>query len=118
MGKFALAMVLLLLCIPSAARLSRHTNSGQGWNLPGWIVRVCHGSPVSRGTQRRNRKQYEEPLNALLEQQSAGDHAPAGAPQAMPAEAAFTPPHFVVPGILENHGGPAGDPAFLCIFLI
>src|SRR5690242_17802484 len=113
-GKLGLVILLLALCAPAAARLSKHSGTGRAFRLPEWLMNVCH----HRGTQRRNRQHPTELLNAVVEQESRGDSQcivsrpqPAVAKAVVNSERSFLL-ISVVPASLIT------DPAFRCTFLI
>lgn len=115
-GKIGLAILLLALCVPAAARLSRRAGlAGQPFNLPGWLLRVCHHGSVPRGTQRRSPQAPAEPVNALRAQDKSDSSS------AVPL-AGMIIERAALPGLRLLITG--GDPpclslrAFLCTFLI
>jgi len=117
-GKLGLVILLLALCAPAAARLSKHSGTGRAFRLPEWLMNVCHHPAGSRGTQRRYRQHPTELLNAVVEQESRGDSQcivsrpqPAVAKAVVNSERSFLL-ISVVPASLIT------DPAFRCTFLI
>ena len=118
-GKIGLVILVLVLCAPAAARLSRHSGTRQAFSLPEWLINVCHHRPGQRGTQRRNRQHPTEPLNAVLEQESRrGFHGNVLRLQVFIPEPVTGLPAFIVPTISIVQAIPVFDLAFLCIFLI
>src|SRR5689334_16512944 len=116
-GKLGLVILLLALCAPAAARLSKHSGTGRAFRLPEWLMNVCHHPAGSRGTQRRYRQHPTELLNAV-EQESRGDSQcivsrpqPAVAKSVVNSERSFLL-ISVVPASLIT------DPAFRCTFLV
>ncbi|HKW27622.1 MAG TPA: hypothetical protein VJN48_17680 [Terriglobales bacterium] len=117
-GKIGIVLLLLALCAPAAARLSRQSASRRGFSLPEWLMNVCHHRPGQRGTQRKNRQHPTEPLNAVLEQESRGDsHVNVVRPQAFVSEPVAVPA-LIFPLISIAQASPASEPAFRCTFLI
>ena len=116
-GKLALVILLLLVCLPAAARISRHTRPGHGFSLRALLTQVCHGSPASRGTQRRSRKRLAQPLDPLLERERQHDGL-------CPATRAASAVQLILfPGlgpfrIASPHPARNCDSAFLCTLLI
>ena len=117
-GKIGLVILLLVLCAPAAARLSRHSGKGQTFSLPEWLMNVCHQRSGPRGTQRRSSQHPTEPLNAVVEQESRGDsHCTAThLPLALAEE--IVVPAIILPFISIAETSPVSDPAFRCTFLI
>lgn len=116
-GKLGLILLLLVLCVPVATRLSRHSAYGRRFSL-GWLIHVCHHPQHSRGTQRRTPRRPDEPLNALLEDGSKTDLSCAAARSAASAHESLAVPAFLVPFVSAAKSGIISDPAFLCTFLI
>jgi hypothetical protein len=117
-GKIGLVILLLVLCAPTAARLSRHSGRGRAFSLPEWLVNVCQHRSDPRGTQRRNSHHPTEPLNAVVEQESRGDfHGNVIRPQVFGAEPVAVPA-LIFPLISIAQVSRASDPAFRCTFLI
>jgi hypothetical protein len=117
-GKFRLVLMLLILCLPVAARVARHQELfGPHFSLPGWIMRACHPRSAPRGSRRRGSQRPSGPRNALPGEQSAGDYAPASKRPAVPVEATADASHIRVLPVIDN-SSLVSDPAFLCIFLI
>ena len=118
-GKIGLLILLLVLCAPAAARLSRHSGRGQAFGLPEWLMNVCHHRPVPRGTQRRNPQHPTEPLNAVVEQESRrGFPGNVLRPQVLKAELMAALPLFIFPAVSITQAIPVSDPVFRCTFLI
>ena len=115
-GKIGTAVLLLVLSVPVAARLSRPSVSGR-FSLSGWLMSVCHHRQPSRGTHRRSSHRPEEPLNALLEQQRRSELSCGATCSAAPAHSRFVIPAFILPLVVLEKGAIV-DPAFLCTFLI
>ncbi len=117
-GKFGLVILLLALCAPAAARLSRRSGNGRAFSLPEWLVNVCHHPSGSRGTQRRSTQHATEPLNAVVEQESRGDsYGSMICQQTFVAEPGAVPALiFLLISIAQP--SPVSDPAFRCTFLI
>ena len=117
-GKIGLVILLLVLCAPVAARLSRHSGNGQAFSLPEWLMSVCHHPSGSRGTQRRNPQHPIEPLNAVVEQESRGDsQCIVSRPQPPVAKAVVNCERsFVLVSMVE--ASLITDLAFRCTFLI
>ncbi|HET7750143.1 MAG TPA: hypothetical protein VFK81_12235 [Terriglobales bacterium] len=117
-GKTGLIVLLLALCAPGAARLSRHSASGRAVSLPGWLINICHHRSGPRGTQRRNSHHPTEPFNAVVERESRGDfYSDVIRPQAVYPEVAAVPA-LIFPLISITQASPISDPAFRCTFLI
>ena len=117
-GKIGLMILLLLLCAPAAARLSRNSGYGRCFSLSGWLMNVCHHRSRPRGTQRRSGRQTNEPLNALVEQESRGDsHCTVIFQQPMVQKAVVSPAH-ILPFISLAKANLVSDPAFRCTLLI
>lgn len=116
-GKLGLILLLLVLCVPVAARLSGPSAYGRRFSL-GWLIHVCHHPQHSRGTQRRTPPRPDEPLNALLEDGSKTDLSCAATRSAASAHESFAVPAFLVRLLSATKSGIIPDPAFLCTFLI
>lgn len=117
-GKIGLMILLLLLCAPAAARLAGCSGHGRQLSLPVWLMNVCHHRKGPRGTQRRSGRQPNEPLNALVEQESRSDsHGIAIRPQAVVAKPVAVPA-LILPSIRIAQASPVSDLAFRCTFLI
>jgi hypothetical protein len=118
-GKIGLVILVLVLCAPAAARLSRHSGTGQAFSLPEWLMNVCHHRPGPRGTQRRNPQHPTEPLNAVVEQESRrGFHGNVLRPQVFIPGPVAALPAFIFPAVSITPAIPASDPVFRCTFLI
>lgn len=117
-GKIGRLVLLLALCIPAAAHLSRRSAlPGEPFSVSGLVMRVCHQGPVSRGTHQHSQGSSNEPLNALLEQ-DRGDSTSWTVRPPLGDAAAVTLPQFRPRYRAAHHSGPGPDPAFLCSFLI
>ena len=117
-GKIGVMILLLLLCAPAAARLSRNSGYGPCFSLSGWLMNVCHHRSRPRGTQRRSGRQANKPLNALVEQESRRDsHCAVIFQQPMVQKAIVSLPR-ILPFISIAKASPVSDPAFRCTFLI
>src|SRR6185437_1706148 len=117
-GKIGTAVLLLVLSLPIAARLSGPSAYGRQFSLSGWLLSVCHHHQPSRGTHRRNSHRPEEPLNALLEQQRQNELRCGATCSATPVHSGFAIPAFILPFLGGEKAGAIDDPAFLCTFLI
>lgn len=117
-GKIGTVVLLLVLSVPVAARLSRPSAYGRQFSLSGWLLNVCHHHQPSRGTHRRSSHRPEEPLNALLEQQRQNELRCGATCSAAPAHSGFAIPAFILSFISGGKAGPIVNPAFLCTFLI
>lgn len=117
-GKVGLVVLLVFLCAPVAARVSRHAGLGQGFSLPRWLMNVCHHRQPPRGTQRRGSHHPGEPLNALVEQQSRSESTAYAVRPAAEIGQAVAVPAFVPRGVGRSQPAPIPDSAFLCTFLI
>src|SRR5579864_7516961 len=116
-GKLGLVILLLALCAPAAARLSKHSGTGRAFRLPEWLMNVCHHPSGSRGTQRRSTQHPTEPLNAVVEQESRGDlHGNVLRPQAFIQEPIGALPAFIFSSASLAQAIPVSDPAFRCTF--
>lgn len=115
-GKLGLGVLLLILCVP-AARLSRPAGlCGQQFSVSGWLMRVCHHRPP-RGTQRHSSRNPNEPLNAVVEQQSESDSTGSAAESAAIVQPAV-PAAFILLFIGADTANSVPDSASLCTFLI
>jgi hypothetical protein len=117
-GKIGLVILLLVLCAPAASRLSRNSGYGRCFSLSGWLMNVCQHRSRPRGTQRRSGRQANEPLNALVEQESRSDsHCTVIFQQPMIQKAVVSPAR-ILPFTGLTKANPVSDPAFRCTFLI
>lgn len=110
-GKCGWVILLLILCAPAAAHLSR------GPSLRGWLLRVCHQRSPLRGTQRQNPQRPNEPFNAL-EEQNRGDSLYSSPNPGVLVNETISVPPFIFAFSGADRVGPVPDPAFLCTFLI
>lgn len=117
-GKAGTVILLLILCAPAAARHSGASAYGQRFSLSGWLLSVCHPHQPSRGTQRRGSRPPDEPLNALVEQQSRSELSCGASGPAAARHKPFAIPAFILLFIRGENAGAIIDPAFLCTFLI
>jgi hypothetical protein len=118
-GKVGLGILLLILCVPAAARLSRRPGScGQQFSLCGWLMRVGHQRPVPRGTQRRSPRNPNEPLNPVVEQENGSDTTGSAAAPAGIIHQAVPIPAFIFASLGADRAVSAPNPEFLCTFLI
>lgn len=115
-GKCGWVVLLLILCAPAAAHLSRGPGESH-FSLRGWLLSVCHQRSPLRGTQRQNPQHPNEPFNAL-EQQNRSDSLYSSLNPGLLVNETISVPRFifVFPG--ADRVGPVPDPAFLCTFLI
>jgi hypothetical protein len=117
-GKVGLGILLLILCVPSVARLSQPAGlAGQRFSVSGWLMRVCHHRPP-RGTQRHNSRNPNDPLNAVVEQQSESDSTGSAAEPAAIVHEAVSTAAFILPFIGADTANSIPDAASLCTFLI
>jgi hypothetical protein len=117
-GKIGLMILLLLLCALAAARLPQNSGYGRCFSLSGWLMNVCHHRSRPRGTQRRSGRHANEPVNALVEQESRGDSHCTVILQQPAVQKAVVSPARILPFISMAKSSPVSDPAFRCTFLI